>query len=157
MGMFENIGHDIGQAVESTVSLPVKVAEAGVRKLEGQPFVSTVKHHAVDALWNTLALPGRVFKHTILGLTKGTARLAWSAIKLLPLPLPMLESWKKERGDVAMRTKDALDLFRFSVDGKFVLPSLGGSTTQTSNAPARPADSVTTKKLNTAPSAIATK
>jgi len=115
--MLNEVGSAVGKAIEGPATLPVKVAENAFRKLEGQPFLSTTRHDIVDATWNVVAAPGRVFWSLIKGMGKGTLRLTWNAIKLLPLPLPMLDSWKKERGDVMLRTKDALDLFRF--DQKF--------------------------------------
>jgi hypothetical protein len=134
--MLENIGRDVGEAFGNVALFPGKVAEAGVRKLEGKPFLSTVRHHAVDTLWSTLALPFRILKHTVVGVTTGTLRLTWNAIKLLPLPIPMLDSWKKERGDVMMRARDALDLFRFDIDEKFRPPLLAMTSKQHGSAAA---------------------
>lgn len=111
--MLHEVGDAVGKAIEGPATLPVKITENAVRKLEGQPFLSTTRHDIVDATWNVVAAPGRVFWSLIKGMSKGTLRLTWNAIKLLPLPLPMLDSWKKERGDTMLRTRDALDLFCF--------------------------------------------
>jgi hypothetical protein len=69
-----------------------------------------------------------MMRDATIGVLKGAGRLTWKIIEHLPLPLPMLDSWKKERGDVALRTKDALDLFKFDVDSKFALPTLSATT-----------------------------
>ena len=122
--MLNEVGSAVGKAVEGPATLPVKIAENAFRTLEGKPFLSSSRHDIVDATWNVVAAPGRVFWSLIKGMSKGTLRLTWKIIEHFPLPLPMLDSWKKERGDVMMRTKDALDLFKFDVDSKFALPTL---------------------------------
>jgi len=124
--MLHEVGDAVGKAIEGPATLPVKITENAVRKLEGQPFLSTTRHDIVDATWNVIAAPGRVFWSLIKGMSKGTLRLTWNAIKLLPLPLPMLDSWKKERGHTMLRTRDALDLFRF--DQKFPPLDFTGKT-----------------------------
>ncbi|OIO53512.1 hypothetical protein AUJ46_04920 [Candidatus Peregrinibacteria bacterium CG1_02_54_53] len=125
--MLSEIGRDVGKAIESPATLPVKIAENAVRKLEGKPFIASTKHDIVDATWNVLAAPHRVLWSVIKGMTKGTLRLTWNAIKLLPLPLPMLDSWKAERTQQGMNTHTSLNTLREQLthtsNKKFSAPS----------------------------------
>jgi len=107
----------IGKTAESVVGFPVDIAKAGVETFAGENPLPKVKESFKQALWDTAALSPKLVWDMITGMAKGTLHLTWEAIKLLPLPLPMLDSWKKERGDVALRTKDALELFKF--DNRF--------------------------------------
>ncbi|MDO8468209.1 MAG: hypothetical protein Q7S29_00420 [Candidatus Peribacter sp.] len=108
---------NIGRSAQSVAEVPVDFAKAGVEMLVGENPLPKMKESVKRGLWDTVALGPRIIRDTVAGLLKGTLRLTWSAIKMLPLPLPMLDSWKKERGDVMLRTKDALELFKF--DSKF--------------------------------------
>ncbi|MFH0851830.1 MAG: hypothetical protein V1876_03720 [Candidatus Peregrinibacteria bacterium] len=124
--MLNEIGDAVGKAVEDPATLPVKIAANAFRKLEGKPFLSSTRHDIVDAGWNVVAAPGRVFWSLIKGMSKGTLRLAWSAIKLLPLPLPMLDSWKAERAKQGASLHASLNNLREQLSPgtqKFTLPS----------------------------------
>ena len=125
--MLNEIGGAVGKAVEGPATLPVKIAENAVRTLEGKPFFASTRHDIADATWNVLAAPGRVFWSLIKGMSKGTLRLTWSAIKLLPLPLPMLDSWKAERAKQGAGTHTSLSNLRGQLvpglEKKFGLPS----------------------------------
>jgi len=107
----------IGKTTESVLGFPVDVAKAGVETLAGENPIPKVKESFKQALWDSVALSPKLFWDMIIGMAKGTLHLTWEAIKHLPIPLPILDSWKQERGDVAMRTKDALELFKF--DNRF--------------------------------------
>lgn len=124
---------NLGRTTKSIADVPVDFAKAGVETLMGENPLPKMKESVKRGLWDTVALGPRMLRDSVIGVLKGTGRLTWNLIKLLPLPLPMLDSWKKERGDVALRTKDALDLFRF--DQKF--PQLDFA--QTKKTPTRPA------------------
>ncbi|MDD5041884.1 MAG: hypothetical protein PHX87_05685 [Candidatus Peribacteraceae bacterium] len=110
--MLNEIGSSVGKAVEGPATLPVKIAENAVRTLEGKPFLASTKHDIVDAGWNLLAAPHRILWSVIKGVSKGTLRLTWNAIKLLPLPLPMLDSWKAERTKQGLGTSTSLNNLR---------------------------------------------
>ncbi len=108
---------NLGRTTKSVAEVPVDFAKAGVETLMGENPLPKMKESMKRGLWDTVALGPRILRDTVAGVLKGTLRLTWNAIKLLPLPLPMLDSWKKERGDVMLRTKDALELFKF--DNRF--------------------------------------
>lgn len=125
--MLHEIGRDIGKAVEGPATLPVKIAENAFRKMEGKPFLSSTRHDIVDAAWNVIAAPPRLMWDVIKGMAKGTLRLTWNAIKLIPLPLPMLNAWKEERAKQGMSTHTSLSNLREQLtlrpQQKFNLPS----------------------------------
>lgn len=108
---------NVGRTTKSLAEVPVDFAKAGIETLTGENPLPKMKESVKRGLWDVVALGPRIVRDTVAGLLKGTLRLTWAAIKLLPLPLPMLDSWKKERGDAMLRTKDALELFKF--DNKF--------------------------------------
>lgn len=110
--MFREIGGHIGNAVEGPATLPVKIAENAVRKLEGRPFFASTRHDIADAAWNMIAMPHRVLWSVIKGLGKGTLRLTWAAISRLPLPLPVLERWRADRAKQGLSTHASLDNLR---------------------------------------------
>lgn len=124
--MLENIGRDLSKAIEGPATLPVKIAENAVRKLEGKPFLASTRHDITEAAWNVLAAPHRVLWSVVKGVSAGTLRLTWNTIKLLPLPLPMLDSWKAERAKQGMHTHTSLGTLREQLthasSKKFSLP-----------------------------------
>jgi len=125
--MLHEIGRDVGKAIEGPATLPVKIAENAVRKLEGKPFVASTKHDIADATWNLLAMPHRVLWSVIKGVSRGTLRLTWSAIKHLPLPLPVLNSWKADRMKQGTSTHTSLSTLREQLtlrsEKKFTTPT----------------------------------
>ena len=116
---------NIERSAKSVIEVPGDFAKAGMEMFMLENPLPKMKESIKRGLWDTVALGPRIVRDVTVGVLKGTLRLTWNLIKLLPLPLPTLDSWKKERGDVTMRTRDALDLFRFDVDSKFELPRPG--------------------------------
>jgi len=119
---------NLERTTKSVAEVPVAFAKAGVETLVGENPLPKMKESIKRGLWDTVALGPRMLRDSVVGILKGTGRLTWNLIKLLPLPLPMLDSWKAERGNVMLRTKDALELFKFDVDSKFALPTLSATT-----------------------------
>jgi len=119
---------NLERTTKSVAEVPVDFAKAGVETLMGENPLPKMKESIKRGLWDTVALGPRMMRDAAIGVLKGAGRLTWKIIEHFPLPLPLLDSWKKERGDVMMRTKDALDLFKFDVDSKFALPTLSATT-----------------------------
>lgn len=117
---------NLERTTKSVAEVPVDFAKAGVETLMGENPLPKMKESVKRGLWDTVTLGPHMLRDTVVGVLKGTLRLTWNAIKLLPLPLPMLDSWKKERGNTMLRTRDALDLFRF--DQKFPPLDFTGKT-----------------------------
>ena len=121
---------NLERTTKSVAEVPVDFAKAGVETLMGENPLPKMKESIKRGLWDTVALGPRIVRDTVAGVLKGTLRLTWNAIKLLPLPLPLFvrDQWGKERHAVLAQTNKALDLFKFDVDSKFALPTLSATT-----------------------------
>jgi hypothetical protein len=127
----------IGLTTKSVASVPVDFGKAGMEMFFFENPLPKMKESVKRGAWDTLALTPRLAWDMVKGMAMGTLHLTWSAIKLLPIPLPLAvrDAWGKERHAAIGDTQRALDLFRFDLDQKFVLPPMGTAQTQQPETP----------------------
>ena len=98
-----------GDGVGRLIATPI---EALVEGITGGSPMERIKSNTRQSLTDILFLPGRMAKHTAVGLLKGTGKLLWKGITNLPI----FPTWTEERAEVAKRTKSDLDTLKRGIE-----------------------------------------
>ncbi len=98
-----------GDGVGRIVATPV---EALVEGITGRSPMERIKSNTRQSLTDILLLPGRMAKHTAVGLLKGAGKLLWKGMTNLPI----LPTWTAERTEVAKRTRSDLDILKRCIE-----------------------------------------